>query len=161
MQANSQRMTFDSYACSVLLVQASYSDQEPACSCSTSNFESMIDQKKTSSPATAENFSEAERMAKIRELLVGPAIADESARVDETVARLNDLVRDQQETIVTLQARIRDLEDDQRVDMASLRVRLLGIVETLLAEEEEVRSRLMRSETLMSKLEPYPEDKSA
>ncbi|MGI9488549.1 MAG: hypothetical protein ACR2RF_22250 [Geminicoccaceae bacterium] len=113
----------------------------------------MNDQKKASQPTQGAGISEAERMAKIRELLVGPVIADESARVDQSVARLNELVEEQHQTIIALQSRLGELEDSQRVDMKRVRLGLLGIAETLLADEEDVRSRVMRNETLRQRLE--------
>lgn len=108
----------------------------------------MIEKKNTDSAAPGSGISEAERMAKIRELLVGPVIADESARVDQSFGRLNEFIREQQETIAALQTRIQELEDRQRVGMSRLHVRLLGLVEALLADEEAVRSRLTQSEVL-------------
>lgn len=112
----------------------------------------MIDQKKTSSPAPSAGISEAERMAKIRELLMGPVIADESARVDQSVGRLNDLAKTQQDAINALQARIQELEDRQRVGMKRVQMRLLGMVEALLADEEDVRARLSKNEIFLSRL---------
>ena len=112
----------------------------------------MIDQEKTNS-APGTGISEAQRMAKIRELLVGPVIADESARVDQSFGRLDELVRQQQQTITALQARIQELEERHHAGMKRLQVRLLGMVETLLADEDDLRSRLMQSETLQPKLE--------
>ena len=98
-------------------------------------------------------ISEAERMAKIRELLVGPVIADESARVDQSVAGLKELVEEQHQIINTLQSRIRDLEGSQRADRKRARLELLGIAEALLADEEDIRSRIMQNEIFRSKLE--------
>ncbi len=112
----------------------------------------MNDQKKTSQPVSDASISEAERMAKIRELLVGPVIADESARVDESVARLNKLVEEQHQAIIALQSRLGELEESQRADRKRVRLGLFGIAETLLADEEDVRSRVMQNETLRQRL---------
>lgn len=112
----------------------------------------MTAQKETNANLPAAGISEAERMAKIRELLVGPVIADESARVDEAVRQLNDLVRDQQEAISKLQARIGELEDRQRADNKRLKLRLLGIVETLLASEDDVDTRVTGHHLLAGEL---------
>ena len=113
----------------------------------------MIDQKKTSDAPSATGFSEAESMAKIRELLVGPAIADESARVESSFVRLDELAKEQQEAISTLQAKVRELEENQRVGLKRMRMRLLGVVEALTADEDELRARLTQHEALLSKLE--------
>jgi|GEM_PF-7067618 len=113
----------------------------------------MTGQKKASGVTPTVDISESERMAKIRELLVGPVIADESARVDQSVEHLNKLVREQREAISVLEARIRELEESQRVGMTRLRVRLLGMVEALLANEEDVRVRLAQNQTLLPELE--------
>ena len=108
----------------------------------------MIEKKSTDSVAPGGGISEAQRMAKIRELLVGPVIADESAREDQSFDRLNDFVKQQQETITALQTRIQELEDRQSAGMSRLNARFLGVVEALLADEETVRSRLVQSEIL-------------
>lgn len=113
----------------------------------------MIDDEKTSDAAQMAGFGEAERMAKIRELLVGPALADESARVDQSVSRLSELAKVQNETIAALQTRIQELEQTQRIGMDQLRLRLLGLVETLLADEEDLRARLAQNDMLMSRLD--------
>lgn len=117
----------------------------------------MTDKEKVSDPTPGTGISEAERMAKIRELLVGPIIADESARVDESVARLNELVEKQHQTIIALQSRLGELEDSQRTDMKRVRLSLLGIAETLLASDEDIRSRVMQNETLRQRLENHDE----
>jgi uncharacterized coiled-coil protein SlyX len=109
--------------------------------------------KEASKDLPAVGISEAERMAKIRELLVGPVIADESARVDEAVSELNDLVRAQQEVISKLQVRIGELEELQRLNNKQLRLRMLGIVETLLADEADVSERLSGNQMLTAELE--------
>lgn len=113
----------------------------------------MTEQKETNENSPAASISEAERMAKIRELLMGPVIADESARVDESVGQLNHLLKEQQDLISALQARVRDLEESQRVGMRRLRLRLMGMVEALLASEDDVRLRLSKNEVLSPKLE--------
>ena len=92
-------------------------------------------------------------MTKIRELLVGPVIADESARVDQSVARLKELIEEQHQTIVALEARLGELESDQRADIKRVRLGLLGIAETLLADEGDVRSRVMKNDALRQRLE--------
>ena len=113
----------------------------------------MNEPKKTSGAAAVSSISEAERMAQIRELLVGPAIADESERVDKSFDRLSDLAKEQAETISALQARIQALEERQHADMRNHQTRLLGMMEVLLASEDEVRSRLKQHEALWSRLE--------
>lgn len=113
----------------------------------------MTVQKETNKSAPVAGISEAERMEKIRELLVGPVIADESARVDEAVSRLNDLMRDQQESITKLQARIGELEGSQRAGMRQLQLRLLGMVEALLAKEEDVSARVKGNQLLSPELQ--------
>ncbi|NJO36261.1 MAG: hypothetical protein HC871_00030 [Rhizobiales bacterium] len=113
----------------------------------------MNDKNETGGIMTTAGISESERMAKIRELLVGPVIADESARVDQSFDRLNQLLRDQRETISALQTRLQQLEENQQTDMQRLQVRLLGIVEALLADEEELRSRLAENGSLSARLD--------
>ncbi len=113
----------------------------------------MTAQKEADKGLPAVGISEAERMAKIRELLVGPVIADESARVDEVVSQLNDLVREQQEAISKLRVRIGELEERQRLNNKQLRVRMLGLVETLLASEHDVSERLAGNQLLAAELE--------
>ena len=113
----------------------------------------MIDPERENGTASRAGISEAQRMAKIRELLVGPAIADESARVDQSFGRLDELVKDQQKAIAALQARIQELEESQRVDMKRFKMRLMSLAEALLADEEDVRARVMENETLLHKLE--------
>jgi len=109
----------------------------------------MTDSKMMNDTSPNPELSESERMAKIRELLVGPVIADESARVDQSVDRLNELVNEQRETILILEGRIRELEESQRLGMERHRLRLFGMVEALLASEDDVRARLAKNETLM------------
>lgn len=117
----------------------------------------MTNQTNASHPVPDADISEAERMARIRELLVGPVIADESARVDQSVAQLNELVEEQHQTIIALQSKFRELEDSHRADVKRLRLNLLGVVETLLADEEDVRSRVMQNATLRRELENIDE----
>ncbi len=112
----------------------------------------MADPSMTDTPGTAESLSEAERMSRIRDLLVGPVIADETARRDESVSRLDKALADQSETISALQARISDLEAEQRTETERLDLRLLGIVEALLTDEEALRKRLAKSDQLKSYL---------
>ena len=102
-----------------------------------------------SKTAQAADLSESERMAKIRELLVGPVIADESARVDQSVDRLHVLVNEQRETITTLEGRIRDLEESHRIGMERLRLRFQGMVEALMASEDDLRARVAESKTVL------------
>ncbi|MEZ5933307.1 MAG: hypothetical protein R3F54_15420 [Alphaproteobacteria bacterium] len=113
----------------------------------------MNDQSETSGTMATVSISESERMAKIRELLVGPVIADESARVDQSFDRLNQLLREQADTISALQAKLQQLEETRQTDMNRLRVRFLGLVEALLADEEELRSRLARNSSLAPRLD--------
>lgn len=117
----------------------------------------MIDDEKSSDATQGADSGDAERMDKIRELLVGPALADEAARIDQSVSRLNELAKIQDETIVALEAKIRELERTQRLGMEQLRLRLLGVVETLLADEEDLRARLARNDMLMSRLDAVNE----
>ena len=112
----------------------------------------MTEENKASGAALNVDISESERMAKIRELLVGPVIADESARVDQSVDRLNEIVKEQRERITTLEADLRDLKDSQRNDMARLRVRLFGMMEALLADEDDVRARVEQNQALSSEI---------
>lgn len=112
----------------------------------------MTEQKKPSEARPNAEISESERMAKIRELLVGPIIADESARVDQSVERLHEIVNEQRNLITTLEARLRDLEEKERNDMAQLRVRLFGMMEALLADEGDVRARIQQNQTLASEV---------
>lgn len=121
----------------------------------------MSDQRKTDDAAPASSFSEAERMAKIRELLVGPAIADQSERIGKSVEGLSESAREQQETIDALLARVQALEESQRAGMREQRMRLLGMMEALLADDEELRARLMRNEVLWSRLEDGNKDGDA
>lgn len=121
----------------------------------------MTQQEKTGEPTSAPGISEAERMAKIRELLVGPAIADESERIEKSVDRLNDLVKEQQEALAALRAQVEELESSQRTEIKQLRLRLLGIVETLIADEEDVHSRIKRHDMLHSEFEGKQERKGS
>lgn len=113
----------------------------------------MTDQEEPIEDAPATGISEAERMEKIRDLLMGPVIANESARVDGAVSRLNELLKEQQELITALQARVGQLEDRQREGTRKLRLRLFGLAEALLADEEEVRARVHANASLAPKLE--------
>lgn len=112
----------------------------------------MSETAKTTSSETAQNLSEAERMARIRDLLVGPVIADETARRDQSVGRLDQALADQSSVITTLKARIDDLEQRQRVETERLDLRLLAMVESLLVDEEGLRRRLAKSDPLKSYL---------
>ncbi len=115
----------------------------------------MIDRKKEIHPTSGSDsgISEAERMAKIRELLVGPVLADESARVDESFAGLKELVEKQSRLITNLESRILELEDGRRADRERVRLGLFGIAESLLADEEEMHSRIIRNDVLRAKFE--------
>jgi hypothetical protein len=93
-------------------------------------------------------MSEAERMLRIRDLLVGP----ESAKRDESVARIDQTLADQSALIATLTARVSDLEQVQRAETARLDLRLLGMVESLLTDEQGLRARLAKSDPLRSYL---------
>lgn len=112
----------------------------------------MADQKGKTHGTPAIGISEAERMAKIRELLVGPVIADESARVDESVKNLSDLLTEQQKTISALQTRIQELENTQRAGAKQLRARILGIAESLLTSDKDLNARLASNPMLSSEL---------
>lgn len=113
----------------------------------------MTDPKTTSDSASTAGLSESERMAKIRELLVGPALADETARVDQSFDRMNRLVQEQQELIATLRAQLNRLEDRQKSDMQRMQIRLLGMIEALMANEDDLRSRLAQDDLLTRKLD--------
>jgi len=106
----------------------------------------------TNVPDTAEGLSEAERMSRIRDLLVGPVIADETARRDESVSRLDRVLTEQSATISALQAQINELEAVRRAETERLDLRLLGILEALLTDEEGLRRRLAKSDQLKSYL---------
>lgn len=112
----------------------------------------MSEAAKTTSSETTHNLSEAERMARIRDLLVGPVIADETARRDQSVGRLDQALADQSSVITTLKARIDDLEQRQRAETERLDLRLLAMVESLLVDEEGLRRRLAKSDPLKSYL---------
>lgn len=108
----------------------------------------MVEKPKTADTAAAPAISEAERMARIRELLVGPSIADQSARVDQSVGRLDQTLADQAQAIATLKGRLDDLQARQRAETERLDLRLLGVVEALLADEQGLRARLAGSDLL-------------
>lgn len=108
----------------------------------------MVEKPKTADTAAVPAISEAERMARIRELLVGPSIADESARVDQSVVRLDQTIADQAQAIATLKGRLDDLQARQRAETERLDLRLLGVVEALLADEQGLRARLAGSDLL-------------
>ena len=103
---------------------------------------------KSNSAENPEMMSEAERMLRIRDLLVGP----ESAKRDESVNKLNSALADQGALIEALTARVRDLEQEQRAETARLDLRLLGIVESLLTDEQGLRSRVAKNDRLRSYL---------
>ncbi len=111
-----------------------------------------MDEKKSEDASPGSGISEAERMAKIRELLIGPALADESARMDRSVSRLDEAASVQRETVAGLQSRLDELEVRQSREIDRLQTRLLGLIEALLADEEEIRARLMHSDVLRTKL---------
>lgn len=111
-----------------------------------------MDEKKTSDASKMPGISEADRMAKIRDLLLGPVIADESARVDRSVGRLDDLAKEQRGAIADLKRRLDEFEQQQRAEVERLEVRILGLVEALLADENEIRARLRQHDTLRSRL---------
>lgn len=108
----------------------------------------MTETTKTNASETTQNLSEAERMSRIRDLLVGPVIADETARRDQSVSRLDHAIAGQSESIAALKARIGDLERAHRAETERLNLRLLGLVETLLTDEQTLRSRLSKSDHL-------------
>lgn len=112
----------------------------------------MTESTTTTSSEASLNLSEAERMARIRDLLVGPVIADETAKHEETVGRLDQTLADQSALIMALNARVDELEQAQRVETERLDLRLLGMVEALLADEQGLRHRLSKSEPLQSYL---------
>ena len=81
-------------------------------------------------------ISEAERMARIRELLIGPVVADEAARTAQSISALDEEAKSQREEIANLQLRIDTLEKQRRSDIDQLRKRLLNLVEVLLADSK-------------------------
>lgn len=113
----------------------------------------MNDQSKADDTSPTVGISEAERMAKVRELLVGPAIADQSVVVNQLIDGLNVQVREQQETIAFLKSRIQELEDSQRIGIRRLQTRLLGAVEALLADDDDLLPRLSKNKFLSQKLD--------
>lgn len=120
----------------------------------------MAEQTETNKVETAEGISEAERMARIRELLVGPVIADESARVDQSVGRLDQTIADQAAALAQLQERLDRLESSQRETTERLDLRLLGMVEALLTDEQGLRARLAESEAVRSYLRAADEQRA-
>ncbi len=112
----------------------------------------MVETSKSDTTDSTQNLSEAERMLRIRDLLVGPVIADESARRDQSVSRLDQALADQSALITALTARVHDLEQVQRAETARLDLRLLGIVESLLTDEQGLRSRVAKNDRLKAYL---------
>jgi hypothetical protein len=108
----------------------------------------MVETSKPNNTETTQNLSEAERMLRIRDLLVGP----ESAKRDESVGQINQSLADQSALIAALTARVGDLEREQRAETARLDLRLLGIVESLLTDEPGLRMRLAKSDRLRAYL---------
>lgn len=113
----------------------------------------MTDTSKTNASNTEDNISEAERMSRIRDLLVGPVIADETARRDQSVSRLDQALADHSQTLSALQARINELEAAQERETRRQDLRLLGIVESLLTDEQGLRNRLAKNDQLKSYLD--------
>ncbi len=95
-----------------------------------------------------QDLSEAERMSRIRDLLVGPVIADEQARHDQSVGRLDQALTDQAQAIAALQTRIGELEQAQLAEIERLDLRLLGMMEALLVDQQSLRARLAENEHL-------------
>lgn len=112
----------------------------------------MAEPSKTNASEATQNLSEAERMLRIRDLLVGPVIADESARRDQSVSRIDQALVDQAALIAALTARVNDLEQVQRAETARLDLRLLGIVESLFTDEQGLRSRVAKNDHLKAYL---------
>lgn len=108
----------------------------------------MSDPSKKANSEATETLSEAERMARIRDLLVGPVIADEQVRRDQSIGRLDQSIADQSQTIAALTARISDLEQAHRLETERLDLRLLGMVEALITDEKGLRDRLAKSDQL-------------
>lgn len=113
----------------------------------------MTDQNNTGKEEPSLGISEAERMARVRELLVGPAIADQSVVINQAIDSLSERIREQQETIATLRSRIQELEDSHRINTSKLQTRLLGVAEALLANDEDLRPRLTNNEAFNGKLD--------
>lgn len=109
---------------------------------------SKSDQSKATKSELTEGLSEAERMSRIRDLLVGPVIADEQARRDESVTRIDQSLSDQSQSIETLTARLGELEKAHCLETERLNFRLLGLLEALLIDEKVLRARLEGLEQL-------------
>jgi len=91
-------------------------------------------------------------MARIRELLVGPVVADEAARTAQSINTLDEAAKSQGDTIASLKLRIEELEGEQRASAEQLKMRLLGLVEAIFSDDREIRERLMKNELLRSKI---------
>ena len=102
----------------------------------------MADNLKTRGNAAHQGLNEAERMARIRDLLVGPVIADESARVDQSLERIGSSLTDQGQALQQLTKRLERLEALQETEIRRLDLRLLGMAEALLADESSLRARI-------------------
>ena len=114
----------------------------------------MVDNPQKSDNTTPQALSEAERMARIRELLVAPVVADESARVGQSLERLERLLSEQVEKYARLSERLKRLESEQRADARRLDLRLLGVVDALLTDENGLRARVAGNELLRPQLSP-------
>ena len=112
----------------------------------------MSDPSKKTNAEAPETLSEAERMSQIRDLLVGPVIADEQVRRDQSINRLDQTIADQAETIDALRVRINDLEQAHRLQTERLDLRLLGMVEALITDEQGLRNRLAKNDQLKAHL---------
>lgn len=121
----------------------------------------MAETPKTKTSEVTESLSEAERMARIRDLLVGPVIADETVKRDESFARLDRVLAEQASMLSALRARMDSLEQAHRAETEGLQLRLLGVVEALLADESTLQARLERSEGLRSRLDALTSRPSA
>ena len=108
----------------------------------------MVDNPQKSDNSTPQALSEAERMARIRELLVAPVVADESARVGQSLERLEKLLSEQVEKYARLSEKLKRLETAQRADARRLDLRLLGVVDALLTDENGLRARVAGNELL-------------
>jgi molecular chaperone GrpE (heat shock protein) len=138
----------------------------------------MNEKAKNPEEALAPAMSEAERMSRIRDLLMGPVIADQSAKVEQSVERLNTAITDQAtnqaKLVAELTARLERLEAEQRAAVDKLQseqrqaaerletaqqasterlqLRLLGLVDALLCDEADLRARINGNKLLAARL---------
>jgi hypothetical protein len=135
----------------------------------------MNEKAKNPEEALAPAMSEAERMSRIRDLLMGPVIADQSAKVEQSVERLNTAITDQAtnqaKLVAELTARLEAeqraavdklqseqrqaaerLETAQQASTERLQLRLLGLVDALMCDEADLRARINGNKLLAARL---------